>query len=107
MIKRCTVFFEGKYSPDYVSKFYDSLKRNTTVPFEFVCLSDTDVKADLVLPYNKHSNIKLHWHKLKFFSPQFAYQKPGDERLGTTLWYVRLYRSHGGIDEGQRVRCPA
>ena len=79
MIKVCTVFFEGKYSPDYVSKFYDSLKRNTTVPFEFVCLSDTDVKADLVLPYNKHSNIKLHWHKLKFFSPQFAYQKPGDE----------------------------
>lgn len=79
MIKICTVFFEGKYSPDYVSKFYDSLKRNTTVPFEFVCLSDTDVKADLVLPYNKHSNIKLHWHKLKFFSPQFAYQKPGDE----------------------------
>ena len=79
MIKICTVFFEGKYSPDYVSKFYDSLKRNTTVPFEFVCLSDTDVKADLVLPYNKHSNIKLHWHKLKFFSPQFAYQQPNDD----------------------------
>ena len=79
MIKICTVYFEGIYTPDYVSKFYRSLKRNTTIPFEFICLSDTDVEADLVLPYNHHSNIKKHWHKLKFFSSQFAYQKPDDE----------------------------
>ena len=79
MIKVCTVYFEGSYNPDYVSRFYTSLKRNTTIPFEFICLSDTEVKADVVLPYNKYSDIKLHWHKLKFFSSQFAYQKPGDE----------------------------
>ena len=24
-------------------------------------------------------SIKLHWHKLKFFSPQFAYQNPDDD----------------------------
>ena len=79
MIKVCTVYFDGLYTPDYVSKFYTSLKRNATIPFEFICLSDTEVEADVVLPYNKHSDIKLHWHKLKFFSSQFAYQKPGDE----------------------------
>ena len=79
MIKICTVYFDGIYTPDYVSKLYRSLKSNTSLPFEFICLSDTDVEADVVLPYNKHSNIKLHWHKLKFFSSQFAYQKPGDE----------------------------
>ena len=51
------------------------------MPFEFICLADRGVDADVVLPYNKHSNIKLHWHKLKFFSPQFAYQKPGDDTI--------------------------
>jgi hypothetical protein len=28
---------------------------------------------------NHHSNIKKHWHKLKFFSPQYGNQKPGDD----------------------------
>ena len=79
MLKICTVYFKGFYTPDYVSKLYRSLKRNSTVPFEFICLSDTDVEADLVLPYNHHSSIKKHWHKLKFFSPQFGGQKPGDD----------------------------
>ena len=73
-------FFEGLYHPNAVSNLYRSLKENSSVmPFEFICLADRGVDVDVVLPYNKHSNIKLHWHKLKFFSPQFAYQKPGDD----------------------------
>ena len=79
MLKICTVFFEGKYHPNSVSQLYRSLKENSSVPFEFICLADRGVDADIVLPYNKHSNVKLHWHKLKFFSEQFAYQKPGDD----------------------------
>src|SRR5210317_2668462 len=82
MIKICTVYFEDDwsfYTPDYVSKLYRSLKRNSTIPFQFICLSDTNVEADIVLPYNHHSHIKKHWHKLKFFSPQFAYQQPDDD----------------------------
>ena len=79
MLKICTVYFDGYYTPDYVSKLYRSLKRNSTIPFEFICLSDTDVEADVILPYNHHDKIKKHWHKLKFFSPQFAYQNPGDD----------------------------
>ena len=79
MLKICTVFFEGKYHPNSVSQLYRSLKENSSVPFEFICLADRGVDADIVLPYNKHSIVKLHWHKLKFFSEQFAYQKPGDD----------------------------
>jgi len=79
MLKICTVYFDGFYTPDYVSKLYRSLKRNSTIPFQFICLSDTDVEADIVLPYNHNSNIVKHWHKLKFFSPQFANQQPGDD----------------------------
>lgn len=79
MLKICTVYFDDFYTPDYVSKLYYSLKKHSTVDFEFICISDTDVKADVILPYNHHSNIVRHWHKLKFFSPQFAYQNPGDD----------------------------
>ena len=67
MIKVCTVYFEGKYSPDYVNKLYRDLKENSIVDFEFICLSDTKhIKADTILPYNRHDDIKKHWHKLKF-----------------------------------------
>ena len=80
MIKICSVYFKGLYNPDYVSKFYRSLKRNCTLPFEFICISDTkDIEADVILPYNHYGDVKKHWHKLKFFSPQFGNQKPGDD----------------------------
>jgi hypothetical protein len=80
MIKICTVYFKGMYTPDYVANLYDGLKRNSTIPFQFICLSDDpNVKADVVLPYNHHSTIVKHWHKLKFFSPLFGGQQPGDE----------------------------
>ena len=77
------------------AKLYRSLKRNSTIPFEFVCISDTDVEADVVLPYNHQSNIKKHWHKLKYFSPQFAYQKPGDEIIVMDIDQVIT----GNVDE--------
>ena len=80
MLKICTVYFKGFYTPDYVSKLYRSLKRNSTIPFQFICISDTNnIEADVILPYNHHSDIKKHWHKLKFFSPQFGDQEPGDD----------------------------
>jgi hypothetical protein len=80
MLKICTVYFEGFYTPDYVSKLYRALKKNSTIPFEFICISDNkNIEADVILPYNHHSNIKKHWHKLKFFSPQYGNQKPGDD----------------------------
>ena len=80
MIKICTVYFEGMYSPNYVTNLYRSLKKYATVPFEFVCLSDTDaIEADVILPYNHYTYIKLHWHKLKYFSQLFADQSSGDE----------------------------
>ncbi len=94
MLKICTVYFEGIYTPDYVSKLYRSLKRNSTIPFEFICLSDTDVEADVVLPL-KHDKIKRHWHKLKFFSPQFAYQEQDDEIIVMDIDQVIV----GNVDE--------
>tara|TARA_Y100000590_G_scaffold470123_1_gene662132 strand:+ start:106 stop:852 length:747 start_codon:yes stop_codon:yes gene_type:complete len=96
MLKICTVYFEGFYTPDYVSKLYRSLKRNSTIPFEFICLSDNkDIEADVILPYNHHDKIKKHWHKLKFFSPHFAYQNPGDDIIVMDIDQVIT----GNVDE--------
>ena len=50
--------YRGLTDCRHVSKLYRSLKENSTVPFEFVCLADRGVDADVVLPYNYHSNIK-------------------------------------------------
>ena len=97
MLKICCVYFGDRYSPDYVTKLYNSIKRNSTVDFEFVVISDTQYGSRLidtrssqhhitqfgdiatVLPYNHLADIKKHWHKLKFFAPNFANQKPGDD----------------------------
>ena len=96
MLKICTVYFKGFYTPDYVSKLYRSLKKNSTIPFEFICLSDTsDIEADVILPYNHYSNIKKHWHKLKFFSPQFGGQKPDDDIIIMDIDQVIV----GNVDE--------
>ena len=82
-IKICTVYFEGKYSPDYVEKLYNGLKKYCTLPFEFICYSDNpNVKADKIIPLPKDSKIKRHWHKLSFFNPEFADQEEGDEIIG-------------------------
>ncbi len=79
-IKICTLYFEGKYRPDYVEKLYNGLKRHCTLPFEFICYSDNpNVKADIVIPLKHHSNIMKHWYKLSYFSPLFANQNPDDE----------------------------
>ena len=50
MLKICTVYFDGFYTPDYVERLHDSLRKHSSIDFDFVCLSDTDVKADVVLP---------------------------------------------------------
>ena len=89
MIKICTVYFEGFYTPDYVSKLYRSLKRNSTVPFEFVCISDTDVEADIVLPYNHQSNIKKHWLDLQCVS--YFILKMSINSVSTSLAKVILW----------------
>ena len=80
MIKIFTVYFKGKYEPKYVTNLYRALKKYYSGQFEFTCYSDTDeIEADRVIKLPENSEIKLHWHKLKFFSPLFGNQKPGDE----------------------------
>ena len=52
-LKIYCVYFEGKYTPEYVERLYNGLKRNCKVDFEFICYSDTKVIADKVIPLPK------------------------------------------------------
>jgi hypothetical protein len=80
MLKICTVYFGDTYTPDYVGKLYDGIRKNCSIPFQSICISDDpSVEADVVLSYNHYGDVKKHWHKLKFFSPHFGYQDPGDD----------------------------
>lgn len=73
MIKIFCLYFEGKYSPDYIGKLHRGLKRNCKVPFEFNCYSDNpNVEADNVIPLPKDSVIQQHWHKITFFNKEFT-----------------------------------
>jgi hypothetical protein len=72
MLKVFCLYFEGKYSPDYIKKLHNGLKRNCDVPFEFICYSDTTVDADQVITLPKDTPIQQHWHKLKFFDKEFT-----------------------------------
>lgn len=72
MIKIFCLYFEGKYTPDYVEKLYNSIKRNCKVPVHFVCYSDTNVKCDELIALPKDSKIKQHWFKLQFFDKEFT-----------------------------------
>lgn len=73
MIKIFSLFYKGKYSPDYVTKLYRSLKKNVKVPFKYHVYSDTnDIECDEVIPLRKNKDIKAHWHKLKFFDSVFT-----------------------------------
>jgi hypothetical protein len=72
MIKIYCLYFEGKYSTDYIGKLYRGLKRNCTVPFEFICYADSAVDADQVIFLPKDSPIQQHWHKLSFFDYNFT-----------------------------------
>tara|TARA_Y100000310_G_scaffold93329_1_gene90848 strand:- start:1740 stop:2504 length:765 start_codon:yes stop_codon:yes gene_type:complete len=71
-LKIYCVYFEGKYTPEYVERLYNGLKRNCKVDFEFICYSDTTVIADKVIPLPKETKIQQHWHKLNFFNKDFT-----------------------------------
>jgi hypothetical protein len=72
MVKIFCLYFEGKYTPDYVDKLYNSIKRNCKVDTHFVCYSDTAVKCDELIFLPKDSKVKQHWFKLQFFDKEFT-----------------------------------
>ena len=59
-----------KYSAEYVNKLFNSVKRNTSVPFSFTCFTEdhSGIDSDIRIEPLPHSTIQSWWNKLYLFS---------------------------------------
>jgi hypothetical protein len=64
----CVLRQGGKvgYDPTWVDKLHNSIKRNVTLPYKFVCLSDCDVNCDRI---ELEKGSPGFWAKLQLFKP--------------------------------------
>lgn len=74
MITVLCVRFGNKYGPDYVEKLRNMVSRHLTVPYEFVCLTDSQHPIDgvrsIVIPNQGYA--KGWWHKVHMFDPSLG-----------------------------------
>jgi hypothetical protein len=64
--------YGNKYSAEYVNKLYNSVKRNLTVPFEFVCITEdsTGINPNVVIKDLPITNgVTGWWYKPFVFDP--------------------------------------
>jgi hypothetical protein len=72
MIFAC-VNYGTKYSVEYVQKLYNMVKRNTTIPHQFVCFTDHVklqklVTGDIQVRQFKYHNMDGWWNKMQLFN---------------------------------------
>lgn len=70
MITVASVWWGTKYSPTYLKRLYNSVARNLTIPYEFVCLTTHEVPDGVKRikpPLN--DRVKTWWQKLGLFAP--------------------------------------
>ena len=65
------VKFGTKYGREYVERLRNMVARHTTVPYEFVCLTDDARQIEgvrsIVQPFQQYK--KVWWHKVHMFDP--------------------------------------
>ncbi len=65
----CVLKSGGDFTVDYVRRLHNMIKRNSTVPFRFVCLTDTDVHLDGCNVLKLKDNFPKWWSKVELFRP--------------------------------------
>jgi len=63
----CVLKSGGAFTPDYVSRLVSAVERNTTVPHDFVCLTDMSIKGCRAI--RLVDNLPGWWSKLELFRP--------------------------------------
>jgi hypothetical protein len=84
----------NKYISQYTNVLYSMVKRHTTVPYEFHCITDDPKGLDPqinVIPLPRDPWIKTWWSKLWMFGPQFPLQ-------GNVLYFDLDLIIHNNID---------
>ena len=64
-----------KYSAEYVNKLYNGVKRNLTIPFEFVCYTEDARGIDngiRIEPIPLVPGVEGWWYKPMFFNPKLG-----------------------------------
>lgn len=77
MIDVVCVKMGPKYGPEYVNNLYAAVRRHTTLPFRFVCVTDDPTGLDDVVvvspptdfPADANNPLKAWWYKIWLFSP--------------------------------------
>lgn len=67
--------YGNKYSAEYVNKLYSMVKRNLTVPYEFICFTEDSTNVNELItikPLPSLANVKGWWYKPLFFNPQLG-----------------------------------
>jgi hypothetical protein len=67
----------AKYSAEYVNTLFNMVKRNMTLPFEFVCFTEDprDLHKDIrIEPLPQHQGLSGWWYKPMFFNPDLVLQ---------------------------------
>lgn len=66
----CCVKHGDKYSSEHVNRLYRMVKKNTTIPFKFYCLTEdpTDIIDDVtIIPLDETLKMKAWWWKICLF----------------------------------------
>lgn len=58
-----------KYTSDYVNRLFNMVKRNTTLPFRFICLTDNDkgISDEIEIRPLPRDDLDYYWNKLQLF----------------------------------------
>ena len=70
-INVCCVKEGGKYDSDYVNTLYLMTKRNLTIPFDFICLTENpqNLLKQIKVINLAEKSIKGWWNKCLLFKP--------------------------------------
>lgn len=67
--------YGNKYSAEYVNKLYSMVKRNLTIPFEFICFTEDpkDINSEIIVkPLTLLAGVQGWWYKPLFFNPNLG-----------------------------------
>jgi hypothetical protein len=63
----CLLKSGGCYTPDYVDRLYNGIKRNTTIPFRFICITDMIWEHPSYISLPLINDWPGWWSKIQFF----------------------------------------
>ena len=66
----------NKYDSEYVNKLYNMVKRNLTLPYEFVCFTENSlgINPNITIKPLPKLPVEGWWFKPMFFNPEFELQ---------------------------------